>query len=379
MNTHVPAVAAQPSQGNHISASVKASLFAKVTDDICAYAIIDGQWCEDIYGRLLGEENSDWCSLIAGELAHELALTAPYLVRLEQDSDLTNWLIEEGWGKGWGIYFLASKSRAKELYKTPPPESLKQQVERGAFVASPDISEDEATDVVLLRRHFRRYLRVEFESDGRLVRFRFFDPAVLRVWLLSTNPLETQAFFGPITDFIAEDWCEEPSLCHDHQLWYFATPDHGQHCTANRFDMLTRKRTPMTPITESSTQTNERPKSHITLIRKAQEKTFADMQIELRAIQLRTKVKSALDSNGIVFEKEGHSITLDACRYLVANKIDDYELISQFVFLCIALNGRLWEMGDYEDIFARTDLFASDKIKHVIFLLETEWKSKEGG
>ncbi|KZL15277.1 DUF4123 domain-containing protein [Pseudovibrio sp. Ad26] len=266
-----------------IADSVKASLFAKVTDDIAAYAIIDGQWCEDIYGRLLGDENTNWCSLIAGELAQELALTAPYLVRLEQDSDLTNWLIEEGWGKGWGIYFLASKSKAKELYRTPPPESLKQQVERGAFVASPDISEDEATDVVLLRRHFRRYLRVEFESDGRLVRFRFFDPAVLRVWLLSTNPMETQAFFGPITDFIVEDWCEEPSLCNAHQLWHFAGPAAGEHCKVGRFNMQTRQLTPMTPITESSTQTNERPKSHITLIRKAQEKAFEDMQWELYA------------------------------------------------------------------------------------------------
>lgn len=263
-----------------IQDSVKASLFAKTSDDVAAYAIIDGQWCEDIYGRLQGEENTDWCSLIAGELAHELALTAPYLVRLQPDTDLSNWLIGEGWGKGWGIYFLASKSRAKELYKTPPPESLKQQLARGAFVASPDITEDDANDVVLLRRHFRRYLRVEFESDGRLVRFRFFDPAVLRVWLLSTNPLETQAFFGPITDYIAEDWCEEPSLCHHHRLWHFAAPTSGESCKAVRFDMLSRQRTPITPL-ESSTQTNKRTKSHVTLVRKGQEKAFFDMQMEL--------------------------------------------------------------------------------------------------
>ncbi len=270
--------------------SVKASLFAKTNADIAAYAIIDGQWCEDIYGWLLGSENTDWCSLIAGELAQELALTAPYLVRLEPDSDLTNWLIEEGWGKGWGIYFLASRSQAKALYRTPPPESLEQQLARGAFVASPDISADDATDVILLRRHFRRYLRVEFESDGRLVRFRFFDPAVLRVWLLSCNPSETQAFFGPITDFMVEDWCEEPSLTHDHRLWHFAAPASGQPCTATRFDLLTRNRTPVTPFPDSSTQINDRPKSHITLIRKAQEKAFEDMQRELFVAQMVTEI-----------------------------------------------------------------------------------------
>ena len=276
-----PTVPQEAKESTFIPDSVKASLFSKVTEDIAAYAIIDGQWCEDIYGRLLGDESANWCSLIAGEVAQELALTAPYLVRLEPDTELTNWLIEDGWGKGWGIYFLASKSKAKELYRTPPAESLKNQLERGAFVGSPDISEDDATDVVLLRRHFRRYLRVEFESDGRLVRFRFFDPAVLRVWLLSCNPLEAQAFFGPISDFIAEDWCEEASLCHDHQLWHFAAPATGAPCKGERFDMHTRQRTFIPALPESSTQTNDRPKSHITLIRKAQEKAFEDMQWEL--------------------------------------------------------------------------------------------------
>ncbi len=294
-------IAQKPEQepARSIAQSVKASLFAKTNENVAAYAIIDGQWCEDIYGRLLGSENTDWCSLIAGEVAQELALTAPYLVRLEPDTDLTNWLIEEGWGKGWGIYFLASRARAKELYRTPPPESLKQQVERGAFVASPDISEDDATDVVLLRRHFRRYLRVEFESDGRLVRFRFFDPAVLRVWLLSCNPLEAGAFFGPITDFIAEDWCEEPSLSHDHRLWHFAAPAHGESCTATCFDMYTRQRTPMSSFPESSTQTNDRPKSHIILIRKAQEKAFEDMQWELFAEQVALALLEEKDCNAL--------------------------------------------------------------------------------
>ncbi|SFL27125.1 hypothetical protein SAMN04488518_1403 [Pseudovibrio ascidiaceicola] len=42
----------------------------------------------------------------------------------------------------------------------------------------------------------------------------------------------------------------------------------------------------MTPFAESSTQTNERPKSHITLIRKVQEKAFEDMQWELFVAQV---------------------------------------------------------------------------------------------
>ncbi|WP_057462407.1 DUF4123 domain-containing protein [Pseudovibrio sp. POLY-S9] len=330
-----------------IADSVKASLFAKVTEDIAAYAIVDGQWCEDIYGRLLGDEHTDWCSLIAGEVAQELALTAPYLVRLEQDSDLTNWLIEEGWGKGWGIYFLASKSKAKELYRTPPPESLKQQVERGAFVASPDISEDEATDVVLLRRHFRRYLRVEFESDGRLVRFRFFDPAVLRVWLLSTNQMETQAFFGPITDFIAEDWCEEPSLCNAHQLWHFAAPASGQHCKAGRFNMRTHQITPMTPITESSTQTNERPKSHITLIRKAQEKAFEDMQWELfseQMVQELAEEETQADAKKYTAEQL-RSFTREQVRKARELSFDEFSCVRRFV-LWVAAGGQEYLKND---------------------------------
>ncbi|WP_170775865.1 DUF4123 domain-containing protein [Ruegeria lacuscaerulensis] len=323
-----------------IADSVKASLFAKTNEDVAAYAIIDGQWCEDIYGRLLGAQNTDWCGLIAGEVAHELALTAPYLVRLEPDSDLTNWLIDEGWGNGWGIYFLASKSRAKELYKTPPPESMEQQIARGAFVASPDISEDDATDVVLLRRHFRRYLRVEFESDGRLVRFRFFDPAVLRVWLLSCNPLEAGAFFGPVTDFIAEDWCEEPGLCHPHRLWHFAAPAHGEPCKGGIFDMRTRQLTPMSSFPESSSQTNDRPKGPLTLIRKAQERAFEDMQWEFLVEQITQELaeKNVQHGEPNYTRKQLRSFTREHVSKAREFSLNEFSCVHRFV-LWVAAGG----------------------------------------
>ncbi|KZL26280.1 hypothetical protein PsWM33_01492 [Pseudovibrio sp. WM33] len=54
--------------------------------------------------------------------------------------------------------------------------------------------------------------------------------------------------------------------------------------------MLTRQITPMTPFSESSSQTNDRPKSHITLIRKSQEKALDDMQWEFFCEQVVQKL-----------------------------------------------------------------------------------------
>ncbi len=50
-------------------------------------------------------------------------------------------------------------------------------------------------------KHFRRFLTVIRESDGKKVLFRFYDPRILRVFLPACNSSELNHFFGPIKAF----------------------------------------------------------------------------------------------------------------------------------------------------------------------------------
>ena len=75
--------------------------------------------------------------LIHGHRATEaLADVAPYLVRFRKDSGLLSRLVEEGWGRSWGVFFTSSQSMKN------------------------------------VRRHFRRFLLVEEdETFARMVQF----------------------------------------------------------------------------------------------------------------------------------------------------------------------------------------------------------------
>src|SRR3982750_2747742 len=104
------------------------------------YALLDGARDPRIY-PILSRSLTDSCCLYTGELPRALAEVAPYLVALGRDSKLTAGLTEGGWGQSWGV-----------------------------FLSSTAILQD-------LRRHFRRFLRVQDESGRRLI-FRFYDPRV---------------------------------------------------------------------------------------------------------------------------------------------------------------------------------------------------------
>ena len=93
---------------------------------------------------------------------------APYLVRLEQDSEFARWVIGQGWGNHWGIFA---------------------------------ISDGELFD---MRQHFRRFLSVH-DSDGNPLLFRYYDPRVLRVYLPTCDAEELSMLFGPVTEYVAED------------------------------------------------------------------------------------------------------------------------------------------------------------------------------
>jgi hypothetical protein len=130
------------------------------------YAILDAARDPAIYPAVV-QSDLEYCSLYRGEAAEELAEVAPYLVSLREETRFTQWLVDEGWGQSWGV-FLESKAAINEL-----------------------------------RRHFRRFLMV-YDSTGKPLYFRYYDPRVLRLYLPTCNEGELQTLFGPVTRYCLE-------------------------------------------------------------------------------------------------------------------------------------------------------------------------------
>lgn len=130
------------------------------------WAVLDGARDRRIYGAVAGcfQEN---CCLYSGTLAPDLRLAAPHLVRLDRDDRLTRYLINHGWGRGWGV-FLRSHAEMGEL-----------------------------------RKHFRRFLVVK-DQRGRRLLFRYYDPRVLRAYLPTCLSQELETVFGPVTQYFTE-------------------------------------------------------------------------------------------------------------------------------------------------------------------------------
>jgi hypothetical protein len=136
------------------------------TEGQTTYAVLDGASCPDLLESLARHGAENIC-LYRGELKPDLARAAPYLVRLEEASPFTAWLLNEGWGNHWGI-----------------------------FATAP-------ADLRAMRKHFRHYLIVK-APDGRSLYFRYYDPRVLRVYLPTCTAAESAFVFGPITSFACE-------------------------------------------------------------------------------------------------------------------------------------------------------------------------------
>jgi hypothetical protein len=140
-------------------------------DGANAYAVLDGASVPGLLDRLYGAVRPEFACLYAGEIKPDLAEVAPYLVRLDADSEFTEWVLSEGWGKHWGVFAVA-----------PLP-----------FLA--------------FRRHLRKFLIV-YDSTTKPLYFRYYDPRVLRTFLPTCEEGELAEFFGPVTTWLLED--EEP-------------------------------------------------------------------------------------------------------------------------------------------------------------------------
>src|SRR5688572_16475035 len=144
--------------------SLTEHLWGKGPDPV--YMILDGARDPQIYGAVRGSGMTYKC-LFSGDLDLDLAKAAPYLLELQRQADFTRQLLKMAWGHSWGI-FLSSPSPLEEL-----------------------------------RRHFRRFLRVQGD-DGKTLYFRYYDPRVLRVYLPTCSAGETEAIFGPVLTYLME-------------------------------------------------------------------------------------------------------------------------------------------------------------------------------
>lgn len=130
------------------------------------WAILDGARDQRIYAAI-DKSYQVSCCLFAGELTSQLRMVVPYLVQLDPDDRLTKFVLDNGWGRAWGV-FLRSNASLEPL-----------------------------------RRHFRKFLRVS-DDTGRYLLFRYYDPRVLSVYLPTCSPDELTTFFGPVDRFAME-------------------------------------------------------------------------------------------------------------------------------------------------------------------------------
>lgn len=130
------------------------------------YAVIDGASMDELLPHLDSLRPEHEC-LFRGELSEGMEFVAPYLVHVVEGTRFYSWLLEDGWGKHFGVFALANAK------------------------------------LLPMRLHFRKNLRVYTEAgDPKL--FRYYDPRVLRVYAPTLSGEEIGAFFGPVTRFLCE-------------------------------------------------------------------------------------------------------------------------------------------------------------------------------
>ncbi len=133
------------------------------------YAIVDAGWGRRVL-ELLRQHVEPHQSLYEGLQGETLEDVAPYLVGpMRADSALLDNLLTEGFGKRWALYFTSFEKFSE------------------------------------LRRHFRRFLKVELESNHEQVFFRFYDPGVLRSFWPTCNAGQQREMAEGIEEIFVEE------------------------------------------------------------------------------------------------------------------------------------------------------------------------------
>ncbi|MFQ5412131.1 MAG: DUF4123 domain-containing protein [Phycisphaerae bacterium] len=144
-----------------------------------SYCVLDGAAVPDLPKRLYEMDPPNY-PLIRGNLTPDMVHVAPYVVFLGPRDDFTNWIIDEGFGKNWGI-FVQCRFSINEM-----------------------------------RRHFRELMNVNDET-GKPLLFRFYDPRVIRKFLPTCDEGQVEAFFGKVERYFVESGEGETMLVYTHE------------------------------------------------------------------------------------------------------------------------------------------------------------------
>ena len=131
------------------------------------YVLIEGGRKKDLALIFEGFE-VDHCCLYQGEAADEFALQAPYLAKVDPDSDFADWLVDDAWGKGY-VVFLRSNA-----------------------------------DMDALRSQFRKFTQLYDPGNERWYHFRFYAPEVVRRTLPALPPEDFSRISNGIAAFVTE-------------------------------------------------------------------------------------------------------------------------------------------------------------------------------
>ena len=136
------------------------------------YLLLDAASCGIEYieaAQTICKADHDSLYLLNDRNLH-LSIVAPYI--FEMDDLLKDWWLENAFGKAWGMII------------------------------------DSASNFITVRRHFRKFLKIETE-EGQQLYFRFYDPRVLTVFLPSCDEEQLLDFFGPVKSFLVENSLKE--------------------------------------------------------------------------------------------------------------------------------------------------------------------------
>ena len=152
--------------------ALRTSLFANPAT--FTYAVLDGAAVSTLLDHLYADQPEFEC-LYRGKLEPDMAEVAPYLVKLEPGHKFTEWLLDNCFGRHWGIFAVTK------------------------------------VEMPAMRKHFRTFLMVQ-GPDGKPVYFRYYDPRVLRLYLPTCNEDETAQVYGPVIEYWLEDETAEKLL-----------------------------------------------------------------------------------------------------------------------------------------------------------------------
>ncbi|WP_235163329.1 DUF4123 domain-containing protein [Serratia fonticola] len=132
------------------------------------YAVIDAMVKSDI-SVLLEAYDTQWECLWKGESQEHFAFYAPYVVKIESGTPFATWLIDQGWGKDWGIFIRSYLPLEKVV------------------------------------RHLRKFNQLYSEVDKRWVMFRYYSPDVVKTYIPFLPARDFAEFTQGLTQIIAEN------------------------------------------------------------------------------------------------------------------------------------------------------------------------------